>query len=98
MLRTDAPQITWAMLSAAGIDTNNVHRNPDNEYGQQFTANNGRVRVAFGEQPDPEHICSPDEHPGWAYTIYDGDEQDATEFFEPEQLPAMLDEIAEALS
>jgi hypothetical protein len=98
MDRTDAPEITWTVLSDAGIDLDNVHRNRDDTHAEQYEAISGTIRIAFGEQPDPEHILDADEHPGWAYTAYDNGEQDETKFFEPGQLTDMLAEIAAMLA
>jgi len=109
----DAPEITWSLLSTAGINTNATTREPCPTGGTCWTYTRGDFRAAFSECPDIEGTVPDGEHPGWSLMFYErltrphdtlGDETigwddvcGGPEYFEADNLDAMLARIVEYL-
>ena len=73
MIGTDITDITWAAMTAAGIDTDHVHRRVTEDGAGEYILVEGDIKVAFGPAIDVES----DGTDGYAICCYEhaGDAQ-----------------------
>jgi hypothetical protein len=100
-MSTAPRKITWAMLESAGVDCSLIQRSVSamtDRWEGGYTITFGDERLAVGPAEDPEGVCEPGEHPGWAWSYLerDGDRwvyQGFDEWADPNDLEAVYTAI-----
>lgn len=68
--------ITWDMLSDAGLDTRKIERVPDGLGDWMYVVTEGDVQVRFGPVVDVDNNAPEDGDFGWDITSYSRGDQD----------------------